>query len=129
MSMSQVAQVSGWLQLMCMPLAVDPLWSACLPHAAEAHVTTSIHLQNHALEARATAVQQELSTALVCSVQEWAQCELATAAIRQLMLGVPFLTMATKKSPSMLTSFSKVWDNSQARSWSTDWTHKGVSKL
>ena len=74
------------------------LWSAGM-----ARVTTSSHLHNHALagpDTQATAVQQELSAALTESIQEWAQCGLATTAIRQLVqleLGLPFLTNATKK--------------------------------
>jgi hypothetical protein len=66
-------------------------------------VTTSSHLHNHALAALATQgvlSQQELSTALVSSIHEWAQCGLATTAIRQLVqleLGVPFLSSHTKK--------------------------------
>ena len=75
----------------------------CVYNAAEARVTTSSHLHNHALaglDAQAVTVQQELSTALVSSIQEWAQCGLATTAIRQLVqleLKVPFLTAGTKK--------------------------------
>jgi hypothetical protein len=71
--------------------------------AAEARVTTSSHLHNHALagaDTQAVARQQELSTALVSSIHEWAQCGLATTAIRQLVqleLGVPFLSSHTKK--------------------------------
>jgi hypothetical protein len=71
--------------------------------AAEARVTTSSHLHNHALadaDTQAIVVQQELSSTLIQSIREWAQCGLATTAIRQLVqleLGVPFLTSDTKK--------------------------------
>ena len=66
-------------------------------------MTTSSHLHNHALagaDTQAVARQQELSAALVSSIQEWAQCGLATTAIRQLVqleLGVPFLCSDIKK--------------------------------
>ena len=66
-------------------------------------MTTSSHLHNHALagaDTQARVVQQELNPALLQSIQEWAQCGLATTAIRQLVqleLGVPFLTNYTKK--------------------------------
>ena len=79
--------------------------SACLRfyNAAEARVTTSSHLHNHALaglDAQAVTRQQQLSIALVSSIQEWAQCSLATTAMRQLVqleLNVPSLTADTKK--------------------------------
>ena len=77
--------------------------------AAEARVTTSSHLHNHALASASTqaiGVQQELSPALLQSIQEWAKCDLATTAIRQLVqleLGVPFLTSDTKKKVRALT--------------------------
>ena len=66
-------------------------------------MTTSRDLHNHAMagaDTQATAVEQELSPALLQSIQEWARCGLATTAIRQLVqleLGVPFLTSDTKK--------------------------------
>ena len=66
-------------------------------------MTTSSHLHNHGLvgsDIQAIGVQQELSAALIQSVQQWAKCGLATTAIRQLVqleLGVPFLTSDTKK--------------------------------
>ena len=66
-------------------------------------MTTSSHLHNHALagaDTQAIVVQQELSAALVSSIQGWARCGLATTAIRQLVqldLGVPFLSSHTKK--------------------------------
>ena len=71
--------------------------------AGEARVTTSSHLHNHALagpDTQAAASQQELSAALISSLQEWAQCGLTMTAIRQfvqLEVGVSFLTMETKK--------------------------------
>ena len=80
------------------------LVTLCLVYfAAEARVTTSSHLHNHALaspDTQARVVQQELSAALVSSIQGWTQCGLATTAIRQLVqleLGVPFLCSDTKK--------------------------------
>jgi hypothetical protein len=101
--MSTLTQVSDCV--------VSAVVSVCGPHpsrstlcsAAEARVTTSSHLHNHALadaDTQAIVVQQELSAALVQSIQQWAQCGLATTAIRQLVqldLGVPFLTSDTKK--------------------------------
>ena len=75
----------------------------CIWTAAEARVTTSSHMHNHALaklDTQAVASQQELSAALISSIQEWAQCGLAMTAMRQLVqleLGVPFLTSDTKK--------------------------------
>ena len=77
------------------------LYSVCF--AAEARVTTSSHLHNHGLaspDTQAIVVQQELSVALLHSIQEWAQCGLVMTAIRQLVqleLGVPFLSGDNKK--------------------------------
>ena len=74
-------------------------------------MTTSSHLHNHFLigaDTQATAVQLELSPALLQSIQDWARCGLATTAIRQLVqleLGVPFLTSNTKKKVRALTMF------------------------
>ena len=74
-------------------------------------MTTSSHLHNHAMagaDTQATAVQLELSPALLQSIQDWARCGLATTAIRQLVqleLGVPFLTSNTKKKVRALTMF------------------------
>ena len=73
-------------------------------------MTTSSHLHNHALaglETQAIAVQQELSAALIESIQGWARCGLATTAIRQLVqleLGVLFLTSNTKKKVRQLSN-------------------------
>ena len=66
-------------------------------------MTTSSHLHNHALadaDIQAIVVQQELSAALIQSIQQWAECGLATTAIQQLVqleLGVAFLTSDTKE--------------------------------
>ena len=66
-------------------------------------MTTSSHLHNHALaspDTLASLVQQELNPALIQSIQKWAQCCLATTAIRQLVqleLGVLFLTSDTRE--------------------------------
>ena len=52
------------------------------------------------VRAAPVSVQQELSTAPVSNIQEWAQCGLATTAIRQLVqleLKVPFLTADTRE--------------------------------
>ena len=102
--MSTLAQVSGCLAStgvsVCSPYRIT-LYPVCF--AAEARVATSSHLHNHALagaDTQARVVQQELSPALLQSIQEWAQCGLATTAIRQLVqleLGVAFLTSDTKK--------------------------------
>ena len=78
-------------------------------------MTTSAHLHNYGVagpDAQAVAVQQELSTALVSNIMQWAQCGLAMAAVRQLAkleLGVLLLTAALKKvrrscSPAALCS-------------------------
>ena len=66
-------------------------------------------MHNHSLigaDTQATAVQQELSPALLQSIQDWARCGLVTTAIRQLVQleqGVPFLTSDTKKKVRALT--------------------------
>jgi hypothetical protein len=98
--------VSGWLHVdvhaVCSTFTAERV-CAWTYSTGQARVTTSSHLHNHALAAldtQAVSSQQELSAALVNSVQEWAQCGLATTAIRQLVqleLGVPFLTSDTKK--------------------------------
>jgi hypothetical protein len=102
----KVTQVSGWLHVdvhaVCSTFTAERVF-AWTYSTGQARVTTSSHLHNHALAAldtQAVSSQQELSAALVNSVQEWAQCGLATTAIRQLVqleLGVPFLTSDTKK--------------------------------
>ena len=103
MSMSTLTQVSGCLASTGVSVCSPHPSHSALISAAEARVTTSSHLHNHTLagaDTQARVVQQELSPALLQSIQEWARCGLATTAIRQLVqleLGVPFLTSDTKK--------------------------------
>ena len=101
--MSTLVQVSGCLASAVVSVCGSHSSRSTLSSAAEARVTTSSHLHNHALaspDTQAIVVQQELSVALLHSIQEWAQCGLATTAIRQLVqleLGVPFLSSDTRK--------------------------------
>jgi len=101
--MSTLTQVSGFLASAVVSVCGSHPSLSTLSSAAEARVTTSSHLHNHALagaDTQAIVVQQELSAALIQSIQGWAQCGLATTAIRQLVqleLGVPFLCSDTKK--------------------------------
>jgi len=103
MSMSTLTQVSGCLASTGVSVCGSHSSRSTLSSAAEARVTTSSHLHNHGLaspDTQAIVVQQELSVALLHSIQEWAQCGLVMTAIRQLVqleLGVPFLSGDNKK--------------------------------
>ena len=108
MSMSTLAQVSGCVVLHTVSVCTPHPSRSALISAAEARVTTSSHLHNHALvgaDIQAIVVQQKLSAALIQSIQQWAECGLATTAIRQLVqleLGVAFLTSDTRKKVGWL---------------------------
>ena len=101
--MSTLAQVSGFLASAVVSVCGSHSSHSTLSSAAEARVTTSSHQHNHALagaDTQARVLQQEFSAALIERIQEWAQCGLATTAIRQLVqleLGVAFLCSDTKK--------------------------------